>query len=199
MLIGTFMVQNRDTQTQPILGDYTNRYVCGQAFGEYGDFATTFRGAIQSGEPICFNQSKYFIRNGTTIRQCRWGIGSVNFNYETINEQFNGVLRAFNSQNDVLGGLHEGLTSLAAYQDTYYAHILSLNANSENDIYSVSGLDASETPVQITWEYVGGDGVGNATFLDIYGAANNICTPVIIACYSSHLDVRSGRNITTMI
>ena len=123
----------------------------------------------------------------------------MNFNYENITEQFNGVLRAFNNQNDTLGGLHEGLTSLSAYQDTYYAHILSLNANSENDIYTVSGLDASETPVQVTWEYQGGDTFANATFADIYSAATNICTPVVIAVYSSHLDVRAGRNITTMI
>jgi hypothetical protein len=132
-----------------MLGDDTNRYICGQAYWEFGDFATTFRGAIQSCEPICFNQSKYFISNGTTIKQCRWGIGSVNFNYETINKPFNCVLREFNNQTDTLGCLHEGLTGLAAFQDTYYARILSLNANAENDANSVSGLDPSETPYKL--------------------------------------------------
>jgi len=199
MLIGTFMIQNRDTQSQPILGDYNARLITTQATAEYGAFDKTYRYALHKQLPICFNNSKYFVRNGSTIKQCRWGIGAVNFNYENISEQFNGVLRAFNNQNDTLGGLHEGLTGLAAYQDTYYAHILSLNANAENDIYTVSGLDASETPVQVTWEYQGGEANTNATFADIYSAAYNICTPVIIAVYSSHLDVRAGRNITTMI
>ena len=74
------------------------------------------------------------------------GIGSVYFNYETIPEQFYNVSKAFNTQNDTLGGFHEGLTGIPAFQDTYYAHILSLNATRENDIYTVSGLDASTLP-----------------------------------------------------
>ena len=135
MLIGTFMVQNRDTQVQPIMGDYGGRSVSGQNMAELGDASKTFRYNLLSGEPIIFNQSKYYIRNGTTLKQCRWGIGNVYFNYETIPDQFNNVLRAFNTQNDTLGGFHEGLTGLAAFQDTYYAHILTLNASGENDIY----------------------------------------------------------------
>ena len=42
------------------------------------------------------------------------------FNYETIPVPFSNVLRAFNTQNDKLGGFQEGLTGLAAFQDTYY-------------------------------------------------------------------------------
>ena len=56
------------------------------------------RNALLACEPICFNQTKYFVRNGTTIKQCRWGIGNVYFNYETIPEQFSNVLRAFNTK-----------------------------------------------------------------------------------------------------
>ncbi len=73
----------------------------------------------------------------------------VYFNYETIPEQFSNVLRAFNTQNDVLGGFHEGLTGLPA-SHTYYAQILTLNASGENDVYTVSGLDASTLPTQIS-------------------------------------------------
>jgi hypothetical protein len=110
MLIGTFMVQNRDTQVQPIMGDYTDRSVSGQHMGELGDASKTFRYNLLSCEPIIFNQSKYFICNGTTLKQCRWGIGNVYFNYETIPEPFSNVLRAFNTQNDTIGGFHEDLT-----------------------------------------------------------------------------------------
>ena len=53
--------------------------------------------------------------NGTTLKNCRWGIGNVYFNYETIPDQFSNELRAFNTQNDTLGGFHEGLTGLAAF------------------------------------------------------------------------------------
>ena len=197
MLIGTFMVQNRDTQSYPILGNFNSYSLATQASAEYGLSDKSFRVALQKGLPLCFNQSKYFVRNGTTIKNCRWGIGNVYFNYETVPEQFSNVLRAFNTQNDVLGGFHEGLTGLAAFQDTYYAHILTLNATGENDIYTVSGLDSSTLPCQISWEYVGGEDTTNASFTDIYGTGNTIHTPLIIAVYSAHLDIMANRQIIT--
>ena len=200
MLIGTFMVQNRDTQTFPLLGTHKSYYVAPLSTAEYGSKDRTYRAAIQNCVPMCFNQSKYFVRNGTSLKQCRWGIGNVYFNYETIPEQFSNVLRAFNTQNDTLGGFHEGLTSLAAFQETYYAHILTLNVPGENDVYTVSGLDASTLPTQISWEYVGGEDVTNATWDEVYDATlNTIHTPVIIAVYSSHLDVMANRQIITRV
>ena len=92
MLIGTCMVQNRDTQSNFLLGDITNTFLAPQANAEYGSASHTFRNSLLAAEPICFNQTKYFVRNGTSIKQCRWGIGNVYFNYETIPEQFYNVL-----------------------------------------------------------------------------------------------------------
>ena len=198
MLIGTFMVQNRDTQSYPLLGNHDSYSLASQASAEYGLKDKTYRAALQNCLPVCFNQSKYFVRNGTTLKNCRWGIGNVYFNYETIPDQFSNVLRAFNTQNDTLGGFHEGLTSLAAFQDTYYAHVLTLNATGENDIYTVSGLDSSTLPCQISWEYVGGEDTTNAVdWPEIYGTDNTIHTPLIIAVYSSHLDIMANRQIIT--
>ena len=197
MLIGTFMVENRDIQNNFILGDYKGNYLSDQAMAQYGYADKSFRYALTIAEPFCFNQTKYFVRNGTSIKNCRWGIGNVYFNYESIPEQFSNVLRAFNTQNDVLGGFHEGLTSLAAFQDTYYAHILTLNATGENDIYTVSGLDSSTLPCQISWEYTGGEDVTSATNTSIYGTGNTVHTPLIIAVYSSHLDIMANRQIIT--
>jgi hypothetical protein len=197
MLIGTFMVQNRDVQSNVILGDCNANFLAAQANAEYGSASFTFRNALLAAEPYCFNQTKYFVRNGTTLKQCRWGIGNVYFNYENIPEQFSNVLRAFNTHNDVLGGFHEGLTGLPAFQDTYYAHILTLNATGENDIYTVSGLDSSTLPCQISWEYVGGEDVTEAKNTSIYGTDNTIHTPLIIAVYSAHLDIMANRQIIT--
>ncbi len=85
-------------------------------------------------------------------------------------------------------------------QDTYYAHILTLDATGENDVYTVSGLDASTLPTQISREYVGGEDVTNATYDEIYDATNNsIHTPLIIAVYSSHLDIMANRQIITRV
>ncbi len=55
------------------------------------------------------------MRNGTAIKQCRWGICSVYFHYGTVPEQFFNILKAFNTQNDTLGGFHEGLTGITAF------------------------------------------------------------------------------------
>ncbi len=60
-------------------------------------------------------------------------MGAVRLIPETIQEQFNGVLRVFNSQNDTLGGLYPGIQSLYHYQSQLYAHILSLNVTTEHD------------------------------------------------------------------
>jgi hypothetical protein len=92
------------------------------------------------------------------------------------------------------------LTGLSAFQDTYYAHIFTLNASGENDVYTVSGLDASTLPSQISWEYIDGEDVTNATYDEIYDATNNtIHTPLIIAVYLSHLDVMANRLIITRV
>jgi hypothetical protein len=200
MLIGTFLVQNRDTQMQPVIGNANAKKISAQAKGEYGNGALTFNNLVNFGAPqTLFNQSKYFVRNGTTIKQCRWGIGNVYFDYETLPEQYNSMLKAFNTQNDVLGGCHPGLTGIPAFRDTYYAHVHALNVTGETDtVYTVSGLDASETPVQIVWEYQGGETVTNAVFPEIYQAdVNTKHTPMIIAVHSSHLDIMANRNIIT--
>ena len=196
MVIGTFQVPARDAQSLPINYDYTGAFtVNDDTKGEWGTNAKTFKQAVLQGVPITFNQSKYFIRNGTQIKNARWGVGNAFFNYETPLEMYNGVLKAFNSQNDVLGGCYEGLDCLPKFQETYFAHILSFNAPSENDIYTISGLDATETPVQIAWEVTGGElAATNSAAI----GGNGACTPVIIAVYSSHLDIRAGRNITTL-
>jgi hypothetical protein len=41
------------------------------------------------------NNSKYFIRNGDGIGTCTYIVGAVRLIPETVQEQFNGVLRRF--------------------------------------------------------------------------------------------------------
>ena len=70
--------------------------------------------------------------------KCRWDVVSVYFNYETINEQLNGVLRTIHNQNDTLDiFLPKGLTGITLYKDTYNAHILSLNSKMTFALYRV--------------------------------------------------------------
>ena len=79
MLIGTFMVQNRDTSSNFILGNHSAYSLSTQSSAEFGQKDKTYRAALQNGLPLCFNQTKYFVRNGTSIKNCRWGIGNVYF------------------------------------------------------------------------------------------------------------------------
>ena len=83
---------------------------------------------------------------------------------ETVPEMFNGVLRAFNTQNDTLGGLYPGILSLYHYQTQFFSHILSLNVSSEHEMYTVSGLNCSATPISIGWEVTGSSSSATANY-----------------------------------
>jgi hypothetical protein len=221
MVISTFQIQDRGTQQAPILGLWgtngvgalpgdssfgpstTGLTATASAAGEYGSYTKSFPFGLTMGWPKTLNNSKYFVRNGDGIQQCTYIVGNVRLIPETIPEQFNGVLRAWNAQNDVLGGLYPGIQSLAHYQSQFYAHVLSLNVTNEHDIYTVSGLNCSATPISIAWE-VNGTSAAPANIDrqatsngNIWATGATSATPVMIACYTSYLAVSSGRQILT--
>ena len=110
------------------------------------------------------------------------------------------------AQNGVLGRLYPGIQSLAHYQSQFYAHVLSLNVTNEHDMYTVSGLNCSATPISIAWE-VQASSTASIANIDKQSTSNgNIwssttgaqnATPVMIACYTSRLEVSAGRSILT--
>ena len=225
MVISTFQVQDRGTQQAPILGLWGASGVgslpgdssfgvstaspsvglsaTSAAVGEYGTYLKSFPFGLTVGWPKLLNNSKYFVRNGDGIQQCTYIVGNVRLIPETISEQFNGVLRAWNAQNDVLGGLYPGIASLAHYQSQFYAHILSLNVTNEHDMYTVSGLNCSATPISIAWEVQGTSAAPAnidkqaASNGNIWQTGNTNATPVMIACYTSRLEISAGRQILT--
>jgi len=225
MVISTFQVQDRGTQQAPILGLWSSNGVgslpgdssfgyntaatntgltaVASAAGEFGTYTKSFNFGLTSGWGKLLNNSKYFVRNGDGIQSCTYIVGNVRLIPETIPEQFNGVLRAWNNQNDVLGGLYPGIASLAHYQTQFYAHILSLNVTSEHDLYTVSGLNCSATPMSIAWETMGTStapanidrqATSNG---NIWATGKTDATPLMIACYTSRLEVSAGRQILT--
>ena len=149
------------------------------------------------------NNSKYFVRNGDGIQTCTYIVGNVRLIPETIPEQFNGVLRAWNNQNDILGGLYPGIQSLGHYQSQFYSHILSLNVTNEHDMYTVSGLNCSATPISIAWDVTGTSSAPanidqqSTSNGNIWKTSNTNATPVMIAAYTSRLEISSGRQILT--
>ncbi len=73
------------------------------AAGEFGSYTKSFPFGLTMGWPKTLNNPKYFVRNGDEIDKCTYIVGNVRLIPESIPEQFNGVLRAWNAQNDVLG------------------------------------------------------------------------------------------------
>lgn len=205
MVISTFQASDRTTQQYPILGDATNIYV--STANEFGGSSKTFENARLLGVQKLLNNSKYFLRNGDGISQCTYIVGAVRLIPESILEQFNGVLRAFNVQSDTLGGLYPGIASLYHYQSQFYSHILSLNVTTESDaIYTVSGLNCSSSPIVIAWEVtgsttasVGSVDTANPSNGNIFNTNNQNCTPVQFACMTSRLEVSAGRNVVTVL
>jgi hypothetical protein len=226
MVISTFQVQDRGVQQAPILGLWaangagslpgdssfgfntgatnTGLTAVASGAGEMGTYTKSFNFGLTAGWPKTLNNSKYFVRNGEGIQSCTYIVGNVRLIPETIAEQFNGVLRAWNSQNDILGGLYPGIQSIAHYQTQFYAHVLSLNVTNEHDMYTVSGLNCSATPMSIAWEVtststapanIDQQATSNGNIWRT-GAANS-ATPIMIACYTSRLEVSAGRQILT--
>jgi hypothetical protein len=200
MVIGTFQLPSRDTIDTPVLGglNYTTRAIspATAAAGEEGLQTTTFDTLINYKYPLTFNNSKYFVRNGEYIQSARWLIGGTPLNSETLVEQYNGVLRAFNNaQTDMLGGIYKGCCSLNHFKTQFYAHILKLNAQTDTDAYTVSGVNCSENSIDLTWETTGSDPLITNPDTRLLPAGNSGCVPVLIAAYSSHLDINANRNI----
>ena len=214
MVISTRQVQDRGINQAPILGTPSSNYLAPVStsswgtYGEFGSYAYTFKNALMNGVSKTLNNSKYFVRNGDGISYCTYIVGAVRLIPEYVYEQFNGILRAWNNQNDLLGGVYEGIQSLAHYQTQFYSHILSLNVTNEHDLYTVSGLNASATPISISWEITGSGGTGGTGVLanidkastsngNLFQTSNYNTTPVLFACYTSRLEISSGRNIVS--
>jgi hypothetical protein len=71
-------------------------------------------------------------------------------------------------------------------------------------MYTVSGLNCSAIPISIAWEGQGSASAANfesqaTSNGNIWkeGTGNQIATSVMIACYTSRLEISAGRNILT--
>ena len=191
--IGTFQLPNRDTIDAPL-----NSIISSKNQLEYGHSAATFTNQVCAGQPLTFNSSKYFVRNGSGIKQSTWIVGNVRLPPESVLESYNSILKAFGTKNDINGGMYPGCKNVADFVQCYFGTILSLQAVGENDLYTISGLDSSQQPVSIALEVTGGENVDSASDANqntsVY-KKDDLATPVIIAAYSSHLDVTVGRNV----
>ena len=201
--IGTFQCASRDT-----ISTVLNSNIATAGSGEFGNASYTAGALINSGAQRVFNQSKYFARNGSGVKNGTWYAGSVKLISETPLQMYNSVLRGFNMKNDLLGGTSPYIRHYPDFIETAFGHLISFQATGENDLYTISGLDSSQQPLSIAWEVVGGDTVSDSTngLAGIKSGQkilndntvfkkDDACLPVVIAAYSSHLEITSGRNI----
>lgn len=188
-VMGTFKIPNYDVPALPLItktsADNDNIM--------FGDPTTTFENQLKAGMPLLFNNSKYLATNGTSITSSKWKIGTHEYRTKTPQESFDALCNHFNIQNDVQGGMYPGIASLNHFVDTFYGDLISLNMSGEGaDVFTVSGINSSQGPINIEW-YV------NSTQapLDARIITNNAdtCIPYLIAGYSSHINIRGGRQI----
>ena len=69
-------------------------------------------------------------------------------------------------------------------------------------MYTVSGLNCSATPISIAWEVSPSSSAANVEAQatsngNIWKTGATNSTPVMIACYTSRLEISAGRNILT--
>jgi hypothetical protein len=201
--IGTFQVASRDT-----ISTVLNSSIAAATAGEYGNAAFTAGALINSGAQRVFNNSKYFARNGSGVKTGTWYAGSVKLISETPLQMYNGILRGFNMKNDLLGGTSPYIRHYSDFIETNFGHMISFQATGETDMYTISGLDSSQQPLSIAWEIIGGDTVsdgsnglagiksGQKILNDgLVFQKSDSCIPIVVAAYSSHLEITSGRNI----
>ena len=119
------------------------------------------------------------------------------------------MLKAFNMKNDLLGGTSPYIRHYGDFMETCFGHVYSCQATGETDMYTISGLDSSQQPLSLAWEIIGGDTVADLSNNAIAGIKSgqkiindgvvcqlsDSCLPVVIAAYSSHLEVTAGRNV----
>jgi len=123
----------------------------------------------------------------------------------------NAILKGFNMKNDLLGGTSPYIRHYSDFIETAFGHMISFQATGETDMYTISGLDSSQQPLSIAWEVVGGDTVsdGSNGLAGIKSGQKILndgtvfqngdsCLPVVIAAYSSHLEITAGRNVQNL-
>ena len=167
-------------------------------YGQIGASPWTHDNQVRIGGRRLFNNSRYFARNGSSIKECAWQVGMSQYPARNLMQQFEGVLLHFNVQNDQgAGGMYPGIQSINHFRETFYCDILSLNCNQSETDYVISGLNTQETPLQITWHVTANSTASNAIDTLIPNTTDT-CTPYLICGYTSCLEVRGGRQITVI-
>ena len=109
------------------------------------------------------------------------------------------ALRHFNIQADTISGGHPMYQNLNQFLYYGFAHFLSLNvAGEDKDPYTVCGINTDEVPINIQWQTTASSTVPAND--GVWGIVNNgyNASPLLIAGYTSHIEITRDRNITVI-
>jgi hypothetical protein len=141
-----------------------------------------------------FNQSYYFMRNGTDLATSQWSINSTNVDPYPLppSEIWNQNLIALGNNNIDFGtsGVHPGCLSLFHFLKYYFCHILSLENISGDGQMWRSGLSGNGSTINVSY---------SATFNNVGGTNNGSTVQPVIFCRSTKiLTIRDGHIISVV-
>ena len=209
-LIGTFQAPNRNTISQAI-----NTLISPPQSGEAGLYSTTFDNQVAAGMPRTFNNPLYFVRNGSKIKTTKWAVDQQEYPARDLYDVYNENLRHWGKFGKP-DSIYKGIQTIYHFQETYFTDVLSLEVDDQyNDsYYKVSGMNCKGQPLNIIFNTVGGDDVSSYQYIDVSTAANiytankkgfsafnlyldnaSAYTPIIIANFTSKIELTKGRNV----
>ena len=212
-VVNTFQLNDRETQQQ-----VCNTLISPQASAEVGAYQATIDSQIASALPRTFNNSVYFVRNGSKIKTSYYkvdgdpvGNGAPREPWEVYKDNilfWEGETKGINKQ-------YEGCQSLYHFIETFYNDILSFQFNRDKTTQDgemlLNGYNCTQSgPLTIEWstvedttEYVttnqltssDADNIKGFSGVDLKTRINAACTPVAYSCYTSRLEIGPNRNI----
>ena len=212
-VVNTFQLNDRETQQQ-----VCNTLISPQAAAEVGAYQATIDSQIASALPRTFNNSVYFVRNGSKIKTSYYkvdgdpvGNGAPREPWEVYKDNilfWEGETKGINKQ-------YEGCQSLYHFIETFYNDILSFQFNRDKTTQDgemlLNGYNCTQSgPLTIEWstvedttEYVttnqltssDADNIKGFSGVDLKTRINAACTPVAYSCYTSRLEIGPNRNI----
>jgi hypothetical protein len=212
-VVNTFQLNDRETQQQVL-----NTLIAPQCAGEVGAYQATIDSQIAAALPRTFNNSIYFCRNGSKIKNSSykvdgnpWGNGANREPWEVYKDNiqhWEGETKGINKQ-------YEGCQSLFHFIETFYNDIISFQFNRDKTTQDgemlLNGYNCTQSgPATIEWstiedntEYVttnqltstDADNIKGFSGVDLKTRIAAACTPVAYSCMTSRLEIGRNRNI----
>ena len=126
-----------------------------------------------------FNQSIYFVKEGTGIKDVQWDINGVSQYPQPleISDIFNQNLIALNQDSDITSGCHPGLRSLSDFQRFYFMNILSFEHIQNTNDFVLEGLDGKASAITCKWSLnYEGAGIAGSVIPLVFSEKQNVMT-----------------------